>query len=244
MAQLALLFCAPAGQTNHELMKFYELPQRGSELSQEKFMEDVEENPWVPCQKGKVETGGITRGFCRLDCVTQWAYAPHRMPCPMLETAPLIGRAFGVESSTYREWSENSMSKVRACHTDAQALHASDAWGRGACAQVNSGKSDPNDPDVRSARSPLGPFPLLRLLFAFALTRRGFLRACGRSARASRVPNTRTRSVAGDSQLWRAPPHRPRTQGSSTPSEQPRQPSPLPMREPSGLCCPCRGRSA
>ena len=221
MALLALLFCAPAGQTTPELMKFDALPQRGSEFSKENFMENVEENPWVPCQKGKVETGGITRGFCRLACVTQWAYAPHRMPCPMLETAPLIGRSFGVESSTYREWSENSMSKVRACHTDAQALHASDAWGRGACAQVNSGDSDPNDPDVRSARSPLGRSLLLRLLFALALTRRGFLRACGRSARASRVPNTRTRSAAGDSQLWRAPPHRPRTQGSSTPSGSP-----------------------
>ena len=112
-------------------------------------MDDVETDPWVPCQKGSADGGGVTRGFCRLECVSSYSYTPGRMECEMLDPEPLIARSFAVGASAFRELSENSFSKVAppsAPHAPCVAVL------QGAPpslpSQVNSGEADPNDPDV------------------------------------------------------------------------------------------------
>lgn len=75
-------------------------------------MDNVETDPWVPCQKGSADGGGVTRGFCRLECVSSYSYTPGRMECEMLDPEPLIARSFAVGASAFRELSENSFSKV------------------------------------------------------------------------------------------------------------------------------------
>ena len=75
-------------------------------------MDNVETDPWVPCQKGSADGGEVIRGFCRLDCVASYSYTPGRMECEMLDPEPLIARSFAVGASAFRELSENSFSKV------------------------------------------------------------------------------------------------------------------------------------
>ena len=80
-------------------------------------------DPWVPCDKSG-PSGALVRGFCRLSCTARWSYAHERMDCRQLPWNELLARAHSQGQFAFRQLSQDSFSKV------------------------NSGPSDPNDPDT------------------------------------------------------------------------------------------------
>ena len=80
-------------------------------------------DPWVPCDKTGT-AGTLVRGFCRLSCTARWSYAHERMDCRQLPWNELLARAHSQGQFAFRQLSQDSFSKV------------------------NSGPSDPNDPDT------------------------------------------------------------------------------------------------
>ena len=77
---------------------------------------------WVPCEKPT--SYGSVKGFCRQACAAFWAYAPDRLDCEMLPRDELLKRAHSKGMEPFRQLSLDSYSKV------------------------NSGPSDPMDPDT------------------------------------------------------------------------------------------------
>ena len=84
--------------------------------------QDTDTNPWVPCEKPT--SYGSVKGFCRQACAAFWAYAPDRLDCEMLPRDELLKRAHSKGMEPFRQLSLDSYSKV------------------------NSGPSDPMDPDT------------------------------------------------------------------------------------------------
>ena len=85
-------------------------------------MQNTDIDPWVPCDKPTPD-GGLQKGFCRLSCTASWSFAPELNDCRMLPWE-LLERSHSQGMFAFRKLSQDSNSKV------------------------NSGPSDPEDPDV------------------------------------------------------------------------------------------------
>ena len=99
---------------------------RGRQLSSYTIKQEdrlnTDKDPWTPCNR--TTSAGVERGYCRLSCTARWAYAPHLMDCEMLPQEDLYLQSHSRGVSTFRQMSSDSFSNV------------------------NSGPSDPDDPDV------------------------------------------------------------------------------------------------
>ena len=114
----------------------WESPTQGRQLSTtyqvrpEDAME-TDVDPWTPCDvpssDGEFTAPGgykYNRGYCRLSCTTRWAHVPHELECEMLPLDELFDLSHSRGIEIFGKLSADSFSKV------------------------NSGPSDPNDPDV------------------------------------------------------------------------------------------------
>lgn len=97
----------PAGGTMPFLLAFFVLVEGAEYRVTHEQMENVAEDPWVPCEQRGV------RGFCRLSCSAKWSYRPEYNDCEMLNQDQLLKRSFGVKAAEYRQLSEDTYSSVR-----------------------------------------------------------------------------------------------------------------------------------
>ena len=122
---MAAQICAPSRRlrlASLALLAHLASAQLSKQLYTMEHEQDTDTNPWVPCEKPT--SYGSVKGFCRQACAAFWAYAPDRLDCEMLPRDELLKRAHSKGMEPFRQLSLDSYSKV------------------------NSGPSDPMDPDT------------------------------------------------------------------------------------------------
>ena len=105
---LPLLLVVASGEESSK--RVGEVEERGRRLYTvtPEQMENVEEDPWTPCQ---VQTpNGPVKRFCRLSCAARWAASPDNLNCETLVPDEHLRRTYGKGADAYRRVAQDSFS--------------------------------------------------------------------------------------------------------------------------------------